>query len=195
MRKGKVERKTKETDIKININLDGLGKNNINTGIGFFDHMLTALSRHSLIDMEISCNGDLQVDGHHTVEDIGIALGEAFKEAIGDKKGIKRYGFFVLPMDEACVECALDFSGRGVLVYNIPLLKEGLIGEYDASLTEEFMRAFSMTSGINIFLNYKSGNNLHHIAEATFKALAKSLREAVSFDDRDNSIPSTKGVI
>lgn len=195
MRTSKIERKTKETDIKININLDGLGKNNINTGIGFFDHMLTALSRHSLIDMEIMCKGDLVVDGHHTVEDIGIALGEAFREAIGDKKGIKRYGFFILPMDEACVECSLDFSGRGVLVYNIPLLSEGFIGEYDASLTEEFMRAFSMTSGINIYLNYKCGNNLHHIAEATFKALAKSLRQSISFDNRDNSIPSTKGVI
>ncbi len=194
MRKAIINRETKETKINIEINLDGTGKYEIDTGIGFFDHMLTALSRHSLIDMNISCKGDLEVDGHHTVEDIGIALGQAFKSAIGDKKGIKRYGFFILPMDEACVECALDFSGRGVLVYNIDIEAE-TVGDFDSCLAEEFMRAFSMESGINIYFNLKSGKNAHHIIEATFKALAKSLREAVSLDPRDNSIPSTKGVI
>ena len=165
MRISKIDRKTKETDINIEINLDGTGKYKINTGIGFFDHMLTALSRHSLIDMNIYCKGDLNVDGHHTVEDIGIALGEAFKNAIGDKKGINRYGFYILPMDEACVECALDFSGRGVLVYNIPM-ENGMVGEFDICLVEEFMRAFSMTSGINIYFNLKAGKNAHHIIEA-----------------------------
>lgn len=194
MREANVKRCTKETDINISINLDGTGKYNIDTGIGFFDHMLTALSRHSLIDMNIKCKGDLYVDGHHTVEDIGIALGEAFKSAIGDKKGICRYGFFILPMDEACVECALDFSGRGVLVYNVPV-ENGMVGEFDICLVEEFMRAFAMSGGINIFFNLKSGKNAHHIIEAEFKALAKSLRCAVSFDPRDSSVPSTKGVI
>ena len=194
MREGKITRTTKETDINIEINLDGKGKSDIQTGIGFFDHMLTALSRHSLIDMKIHCKGDLEVDGHHTVEDIGIALGEAFKQAIGDKKGICRYGFFILPMDEACVECALDFSGRGVLVYNIDIENQ-MIGDYEACLTEEFMRALSMTGGINLYFNLKAGKNAHHIAEATFKSLAKSLRMAVSFDPRDDSIPSTKGTI
>ncbi|MBQ7257327.1 MAG: imidazoleglycerol-phosphate dehydratase HisB [Abditibacteriota bacterium] len=194
MRKAIIKRETKETKINIEINLDGTGKYDIDTGIGFFDHMLTALSRHSLIDMNISCIGDLEVDGHHTVEDIGIALGQAVKSAIGDKKGIRRYGFFILPMDEACVECALDFSGRGVLVYNIPIENE-TVGDFDTCLVEEFMRAFSMESGINIYFNLKCGKNAHHIIEATFKALAKSLREAVSLDPRDNSIPSTKGVI
>ncbi|MBQ0105977.1 MAG: imidazoleglycerol-phosphate dehydratase HisB [Armatimonadetes bacterium] len=194
MRKAEIIRKTKETDIGIKIDLDGSGKYNINSGIGFFDHMLSALSRHSLIDIDIYCKGDLEVDGHHTVEDIGIALGQAFRQAIGDKKGICRYGFFILPMDEACVECALDFSGRGVLVYNIPT-ESGMVGDYDISLTEEFMRAFAMTGGINIYFGYKSGKNSHHIIEATFKALAKSLRMAVSFDAKDDSIPSTKGMI
>jgi len=194
MRTAEIIRKTKETDIKIDINLDGTGVNDISTGVGFFDHMLTALSRHSLIDMNISCKGDLEVDAHHTIEDVGIALGEAFAKAIGDKKGICRYGFFMLPMDEALVECALDFSGRGVLVYNMEFQKE-MIGDFDVEMLEEFMRAFSSNAGINLNIRSRDGRNAHHIAEAGFKALAKSLRMAVSFDPRDNSVPSTKGVI
>ena len=194
MRKSSIKRETKETNITVDINLDGIGQYDINTGIGFFDHMLTALSRHSLIDMNVYCIGDLDVDGHHTVEDIGIALGEAFKDAIGDKKGICRYGFSILPMDEACVECAIDFSGRGVLIYNISLETE-MVGDFDTCLVEEFMRAFSMQSGINIYFNLKSGKNAHHIIEAAFKSLAKSLRQAIALDPKDNSIPSTKGTI
>ena len=192
MRQASIKRKTKETDISIKINLDGTGKNSISTKIGFFDHMLDALSRHSLIDMEISCTGDTFVDSHHTIEDVGIVLGQALKEAIGDKKGICRYGFFLLPMDEALVQCALDFSGRGHIVYNIDFNKKEMIGDFDTEMLEEFSRALAHNAGINLNLRCIEGSNSHHIAEATFKALAKSLRMAVEFDKRDKELPSTK---
>ena len=192
MRQASIKRKTKETDISIKINLDGTGKSSISTKIGFFDHMLDALSRHSLIDMEINCIGDTFVDSHHTIEDVGIVLGQALKEAIGDKKGICRYGFFLLPMDEALVQCALDFSGRGHIVYDIDFNKKEMIGDFDTEMLEEFSRALAHNAGINLNLRCIEGSNSHHIAEATFKALAKSLRMAVEFDKRDKELPSTK---
>lgn len=195
MRTASLERKTKETDISIKINLDGTGKSSISTQIGFFDHMLDALSRHSLIDMEISCKGDTNVDSHHTIEDVGIVLGQALKEAIGDKKGIRRYGFFLLPMDEALVQCALDFSGRGHLVYNIDFSKKEMIGDFDTEMLEEFARALAHNAGINLNLKCLEGSNAHHMAEAAFKALAKSLRMAVEYDPRDKELPSTKAAL
>ena len=194
MREATIVRKTKETDIFVKINLDGTGTSKIDTKIGFFNHMLEAFSRHSLIDMEIKCDGDIDVDSHHSIEDVGIAIGLALKEAIGDKKGICRYGFFLLPMDEALVQCALDFSGRGFLVYNIAF-SNNTIGGFDTEMLEEFSRALAYNAGINLNLSLIDGSNSHHIAEAAFKSMAKSLRMAVSLDLRDTQIPSTKGMI
>lgn len=194
MREATIVRKTKETDIFVKINLDGTGTSKIDTKIGFFNHMLEAFSRHSLIDMEIKCDGDIDVDSHHSIEDVGIAIGSALKEAIGDKKGICRYGFFLLPMDEALVQCALDFSGRGFLVYNIAF-SNNTIGGFDTEMLEEFSRALAYNAGINLNLSLIDGSNSHHIAEAAFKSMAKSLRMAVSLDLRDTQIPSTKGMI
>lgn len=194
MREATIVRKTKETDIFVRINLDGTGTSKIDTKIGFFNHMLEAFSRHSLIDMEIKCDGDIDVDSHHSIEDVGIAIGSALKEAIGDKKGICRYGFFLLPMDEALVQCALDFSGRGFLVYNIAF-SNNTIGGFDTEMLEEFSRALAHNAGINLNLSLIDGSNSHHIAEAAFKSMAKSLRMAVSLDLRDTQIPSTKGMI
>ncbi|MBQ7907161.1 MAG: imidazoleglycerol-phosphate dehydratase HisB [Clostridia bacterium] len=195
MRKAEIGRKTNETDIKLSINLDGKGENNISTGCGFLDHMLTLFSKHARFDLEVKCVGDTQVDYHHTTEDIGIALGKALSEALGDKKGICRYGDIILPMDEALVMCAVDISGRGGLFYglDIPAYK---VGDFDTELTEEFLGALARESGITLHIRQLAGSNSHHIIEGAFKALARALKEAVAIDEKfKNEIPSTKGVI
>ncbi|MBO7633425.1 MAG: imidazoleglycerol-phosphate dehydratase HisB [Lachnospiraceae bacterium] len=189
-----VERNTSETKIKISLNLDGTGKSNIDTGIGFFDHMLTALSKHSFIDLDVKVKGDLYVDGHHSVEDTGIVLGTAIKEALGDKKGIRRYGSFMLPMDETLVMCAVDLCGRPYfssdLTFTMPK-----IGELDSALIREFFYAVSYSAAMNLHLKQLDGSNNHHIAEAAFKAFAKAMADAVSIDPRIEGTLSTKGTI
>lgn len=192
MRTAQIKRKTKETDIDVFVRLDGEGKVSINTGIGFFDHMLTALAVHSGIDMDIDCNGDLNVDGHHSVEDIGICLGKAVAEALGDKSGIARYGSAFVPMDEALAFCSLDISGRPFLVFNADF-HDDKIGEYDTCLTEEFLRAFAFNAGITLHIRKEYGKNDHHIAEAIFKALAHALKQAVMISG--TGVLSTKGVL
>ncbi|MGN0656926.1 MAG: imidazoleglycerol-phosphate dehydratase HisB [Ruminiclostridium sp.] len=191
-RTAEIARKTKETDIKIKLNLDGSGVHDIDTGIGFFDHMLTALCVHGGFDLEISCKGDLYVDGHHTVEDVGICLGKAFCEALGNKSGIMRYGSSFIPMDEALGFCSLDISARPYLVFNADF-SDDRIGEYDACLTEEFMRAFAFNAGITLHLKEEYGKNDHHITEALFKALAHALKQAVSINGEVTL--STKGTL
>ncbi len=191
-RTAEIARKTKETDIKIKLNLDGSGVHDIDTGIGFFDHMLTALCVHGGFDIEISCKGDLYVDGHHTVEDVGICLGKAFCEALGDKSGIMRYGSAFIPMDEALGFCSLDISARPYLVFNADF-SDDRIGAYDTCLTEEFMRAFAFNAGITLHLKEEYGKNDHHITEAIFKALAHALKQAVSVNG--GVTLSTKGTL
>ena len=194
MRKAKIERKTAETSISVEVNLDGTGTYSNETGVGFFDHMLDQLSRHSLIDLTVRAKGDLHIDDHHTVEDTGIALGQALVKAIGDKKGIRRYGHFTLAMDDAQVACALDLSGRPYLVWNLafPTAK---IGTFDTELVREFFQAVSTHGGITLHVDLNHGLNSHHIAEAAFKALAKALRMAVEPDPRSDALPSTKGAL
>ena len=195
MRKSEVSRKTAETDIRLKLNLDGVGKNSINTGVGFFDHMLELFSRHSRIDLEIECEGDIHVDAHHTVEDIGICLGTAFLEAIGDGRGICRYSDVILPMDEALVLCAIDVSGRGDLNMDVTL-SDPMVGTMDTNLLEEFLSAFIRKAGITVHLKMLAGKNSHHIFEACFKALARSLRAAIKIDPEiADEIPSTKGTL
>lgn len=195
MRKATISRKTEETEIEVSINLDGSGTYDNQTGVGFFDHMLDQLARHALIDMKIRCKGDLHIDDHHTVEDVGIALGQALTEAVGDKKGIRRYGSCLLPMDDALVRAALDLSGRPYLVWNIEL-PTPKIGTFDTELVREFFTGFSMNCGMTLHLDMLSGINSHHIAEATFKAVARALRDALETDPRRaDAIPSTKGVL
>ena len=191
-RTAEIARRTKETDIRIKLNLDGNGLHNIDSGIGFFDHMLTALCVHGGFDLEISCKGDLYVDGHHTVEDVGICLGKAFCEALGDKSGIMRYGSAFIPMDEALGFCSLDISARPYLVFNADF-SDDRIGEYDTCLTEEFMRAFAFNAGITLHLKEEYGKNDHHITEALFKALAHALKQAVSVNG--GVTLSTKGTL
>ena len=190
----KIERSTKETQIKLTLDLDGVGTNRIDTGVAFFDHMLTHVAVHGLFDLEVEAVGDLQVDAHHTVEDVGISLGLAFKEALGDKSGIKRYGASYTPMDEALSLVAVDISNRPFLVCNVDMAKAKL-GEYDVELTEEFMRAFSVNAGVTLHLNLLYGGNLHHIVESLFKGLGRALRLAVEKDERVKGVPSTKGVL
>lgn len=192
-RKAKITRTTKETDIKVTLNLDGCENCSINTGIGFFDHMLTALAVHGGFGLEISCKGDLNVDGHHSVEDVGICLGKAFYEALGDKSGIVRFGSAFVPMDEALGFCALDISNRPFLVFKAEFNNEK-IGDYESCLTEEFMRAFAFNAGITLHLRAEYGKNDHHITEALFKSLAYALKQAVR-SNSDGSVVSTKGAI
>jgi imidazoleglycerol-phosphate dehydratase len=195
MRNGRVERRTKETEITVELQLDGRGVHEISTGIGFFDHMLEQLSRHSLIDIALQARGDLQVDMHHTVEDTGIALGQALAAALGDRIGIFRYGQCDLPMDEALTRCALDLSGRGYLVWKVTFSRP-LIGEMETELFREFFRALAMNSGMTLHIESLYGSNNHHIAETCFKALARALRMAVEIDPRQPSaIASTKGTL
>lgn len=192
-RTAEITRKTRETDIEVIINLDGNGESEISTGIGFFDHMLTALSKHSGIDMKISCKGDLEVDAHHSVEDTGIVLGQAVAEALGDKVGIRRYGQARIPMDEALGEAVIDISGRPFIVYNCEF-KGDMMGQMDTQLVEEFMRSFAYNAGITLHIGAPYGTNDHHKAEAMFKALARALRQATEIDPRfEGQIVSTKG--
>ncbi len=195
MRKSEINRKTAETDIQLMLNLDGTGTSDIDTGVGFMDHMLTLLARHGRFDLTVKCVGDTQVDDHHSVEDIGICLGKAFSEAIGDKRGICRYGDITLPMDEALILSAADISGRAFLVYdlNIPTEK---VGTFDTELVEEFFIAFASNAGITLHLRQLAGHNAHHIIEGAFKSVARSLRKAVAIDPTcADEVPSTKGVL
>ncbi len=192
-RTAEITRKTKETDITAKLNLDGGAKAEIDTGIGFLDHMLTALAIHGGFSLSLSCKGDLQVDGHHTAEDIGIVLGMAFKEALGDKAGIMRYGSAFIPMDESLAFCSLDISARPFLVFNAEFINER-VGEFDTCLTEEFMRAFAFNAGITLHLRVEYGSNDHHKIEALFKAMAYALKAAVKRNE-DGSVVSTKGVL
>jgi len=194
MREAKINRKTKETDIEVKLNLDGTGIGDISTGIGFFDHMLEGFTRHGLFDLTLKCKGDLNVDGHHTVEDCGIALGNAIKEAIGDKAGIKRYGNFILPMDDALILCAIDLCGRPYFEYDLEFPTEKC-GEMDTELVREFFYALSYSAMMNIHIRQLSGVNSHHIAEAAFKAFAKALDQATGYDERIKDVLSTKGVL
>lgn len=187
-----VERNTKETQIKLSINLDGSGKADINTGIGFFDHMLEGFARHGFFDLSVQASGDLHVDDHHTVEDVGIVLGTAIKEALGDKKGIRRYGSMILPMDETLVMTAVDLSGRPYFVFTDEFTRDK-IGTMDTEVIREFFYAISYSCGMNLHMKVLDGMNNHHIAEALFKSFAKALDEAVSFDPRVTDVLSTKG--
>jgi len=191
-RTASLTRATAETEIALSLDLDGSGQAEIDTGIGFLDHMLTALARHALFDLRIHAQGDLQIDCHHTTEDVGIVLGRAFAEALGDKRGITRFGHALLPMDEALAEAAVDISGRGMLVWNVAFERER-IGEIDTQLFEEFFRAFAANAALTLHVTRRAGHNAHHVAEACFKAAARALRMAVAFDPRvGEAIPSTK---
>lgn len=193
MRSATITRKTAETDITVEIDLDGTGAYANTTGVGFFDHMLDQLARHSLIDMTVRCTGDTHIDDHHTVEDVGIALGQALGKALGDKRGIRRYAACLLPMDDALVRAALDLSGRPYLVWTMEM-PTGKIGTFDTELVREFFQAFSTHGGITLHVDALRGINSHHMAEAAFKAVARSLREAMEPDPRkSDEIPSTKG--
>jgi len=193
LRKALIERKTKETEILAEVNLDGTGAFSIATGVGFFDHMLEQLSRHSLIDITLRAKGDLHIDQHHTIEDCGIALGQALAKALGDKRGIKRYAHAYLPMDETLTRTALDISGRPYLIWRVALPSQK-IGGMDTELFREFFQAFAQNAGITLHIELLYGENSHHIAESCFKGLARALRDAITIDGRvKNEIPSTKG--
>ena len=194
MRTSNIERKTKETDIKLSINIDGTGKNSIYTGIGFFDHMLEGFSKHGFFDLDVKIDGDLRVDGHHSVEDCGIVLGNAIKEAVGDKAGIKRYGYFVLPMDEVLVLCAVDLCGRPYLNFDYEF-KAPMVGDFDTELVHEFFYAVSYSAGMNLHIKVLDGGNAHHVIEAMFKAFAKALDMATSAEPRIEGVLSTKGAL
>ena len=195
MRAAKIERATAETKISLTLNLDGSGKAEIQSGIGFLDHMLTLFAAHARFDLVLTCQGDTMVDDHHSAEDIGICLGQAIREALGEKRGINRYGSFLLPMDEALVQVALDLSGRSCLCFGLEFPTEK-IGSFDTELVEEFFEAFTRQSLMNLHIRQLAGKNSHHIAEAAFKAVARALKEAVAIDPANgDSVPSTKGVL
>ena len=196
MRSGNVIRETRETKIDLTIDLDGSGRADVESGIGFFNHMLTLLAAHGRFDLVLNCAGDIEVDGHHSVEDIGIALGQAVYKALGDKKGITRYGTFFLPMDETLVMVSLDISGRPFLVYDAGGAMAPMIGQYDTELTEEFLRAFAFNAGITLHVKVMYGTNSHHKVEAIFKALGRALHAAVKINpETADEIPSTKGML
>lgn len=195
MRTGEVKRKTAETDISLFLNLDGSGKSSVDTGCGFLNHMLTLFAKHGRFDLDVVCKGDTDVDDHHTVEDIGICLGMAFAEALGNGAGITRYGHMILPMDEALILCAADLSGRNHLEYGLEIPTEK-VGTFDTELTEEFLIAFVRKANLTLHVKQLAGRNSHHIIEGTFKALARTLRQAVAIDEKyRDEIPSTKGVL
>jgi imidazoleglycerol-phosphate dehydratase len=194
VRQANIERTTKETDIRVRIDLDGTGETDVATGVPFFDHMLEAFGRHGLIDLRVAATGDLAVDAHHTVEDVGICIGQAIAEALGDKAGIRRFGDAEVPMDEALVQAALDISGRGQLHYAVELPIE-IIGTFDTTLAREFLVALATNAGITLHVRTIAGENAHHIIEAAFKAVARALREAVELDPRVVGVPSTKGAL
>jgi imidazoleglycerol-phosphate dehydratase len=191
-RKVEISRQTKETKVRVAIDLDGAGRTAPHTGVGFFDHMLDLLGRHSLIDLEVEAEGDLQVDAHHTVEDVGIVLGQALEQALGDKRGIQRYGWAIVPMDESLAQVAIDLSGRPAFVFNVQFKGEA-IGAFPVELVEEFFKAIATTAKLNLHVTVPYGSNNHHISEAIFKATARALRQAVSLDPRNDQVPSTKG--
>jgi imidazoleglycerol-phosphate dehydratase len=192
---GEVRRRTKETNLHVRVDLDGKGEAQVRTGIGFFDHMLEALARHALLDLSVAGEGDLHVDGHHTVEDTGIALGQALAQALGDRSGIRRYGDALVPLDEALVRAVIDVSGRPYLSYNIEIPKWQMLGDYDVFLTPEFFRALVLNAGITAHMDLMRGDNPHHIVEAAFKAFARALDSATSLDPRVTGVPSTKGAL
>ncbi len=195
MRTAKIDRKTNETDIKLSLNIDGTGKSDINSGCGFLDHMLTLFASHGKFDLEIKCDGDTYVDDHHTTEDIGIALGQAFSQALGDKKGIVRYGDMILPMDEALILTAVDFSGRSCLGYSLDIPAQK-VGSFDTELVKEFFIAFTSNAKLTLHIKQLDGENSHHIIEGAFKSVARSIRAAVKIDsDFADEIPSSKGVL
>ena len=191
-RTAKITRQTKETKIELSLNLDGTGQSSPQTGVGFFDHMIDLLARHSLIDLAVKAEGDLHVDAHHTVEDVGIVLGQALEKALGDKRGIHRYGWAIVPMDETLAQVAVDLSGRPAFVFNVKFTGDA-IGQFPVELVDEFFKALATTAKMNLHVNVPYGTNNHHIAEAIFKATAKALRQAVSPDPRNPNVPSTKG--
>jgi imidazoleglycerol-phosphate dehydratase len=192
-RVAELTRTTKETDLQVRVDLDGTGKSSVKTGIGFFDHMLEALARHGLLDLTVEARGDLHVDGHHTVEDTGIVLGQAIAQALGDRAGIRRYADSMIPLDEAMVRCVVDVSGRPYLSYHIDIPKWQMLGDYDVFLTPEFFRAVVLNAGLTVHLDLIRGDNPHHIVEAAFKAFARSLDAATTIDPRVSGVPSTKG--
>src|SRR5216117_2688239 len=191
-RNAEISRVTKETQIRLALNLDGSGQSAARTGVGFFDHMLDLLARHSLMDLSVAAKGDLDVDAHHTVEDVGIVLGQALEKALADKRGINRYGWAIVPMDESLAQVAIDISGRAAFVFNVDF-KGPAIGAFDVELVREFFKALANTAKMNLHVSVPYGENNHHISEAIFKATAKALRQAVSIDPRNCGIPSTKG--
>jgi imidazoleglycerol-phosphate dehydratase len=193
-RTGKVERKTRETQIRVEVDLDGSGKHRIDTPLPFLSHMLDQLGRHGMLDLVVEAKGDVEIDGHHTTEDVGIAIGQAVAQALGDRAGISRYGWATLPMDEACVTCALDLSGRPYFVWKVPLPK-AKVGEFDTELAEVFFEGFARGVGANLHMHLIEGHVLHHIIEISFKAFARALRMAVERDARSSAIPSTKGTL
>jgi imidazoleglycerol-phosphate dehydratase len=191
-----LQRKTKETDISVALDLDGTGQCKIYTGVGFFDHMLSALSKHGALDLNVACHGDTQVDDHHTVEDVGLALGSAAAQALGDKAGIRRFGFASVPLDEALAQVTIDLSGRAhFTLQGGERLGKGKVGTFDVELMEDFLGAFANASGSTLHVEIRAGRNCHHIIEATFKAFARALRQAVELDSRITGVPSTKGVL
>ena len=195
MREVQIVRKTNETNIRLSLNLDGTGESNINSGVGFLDHMLTLFARHGRFDLHLSCDGDTYVDDHHTVEDIGIALGQAFTQALGDKRGIIRYGSFILPMDETLILCAVDISGRSYLNFDLHIPTQK-VGTFDTELAEEFFLGFVRNASLTLHVKQLEGKNSHHIIEGTFKAFGRTMKQAVAIDDQfKNEIPSTKGVL
>lgn len=192
---GEVTRTTKETDLHVRLDLDGRGEARVKTGIGFFDHMLEALARHGLLDLTVEARGDLHVDGHHTVEDTGIVLGQAIAKALGNRAGIRRYADAMVPLDEALVRCVMDVSGRPYLSYQIEIPKWQMLGDYDVFLTPEFFRALVQNAGLTVHLDLLRGDNPHHIVEAAFKAFARALDAATAQDPRVTGVPSTKGAL
>ncbi len=195
MRKASIKRRTKETDIELTVNLDGEGKYSINTSIPFLDHMLSLMSKHGLFDLIVKAKGDTEIDDHHTVEDVGIVLGKAIKQALGDMKGITRYGQASVPMDEAIANVSIDISGRPYLVYKVEFPKKSKLREFDPDLIEDFMQAFVANAALTLHINSPYGRNTHHIIEAIFKALGRALRQAVSIDPRVKGVPSTKKIL
>jgi imidazoleglycerol-phosphate dehydratase len=193
-RAAEIARRTAETEVTLTLSLDGTGQGQRDTGVGFFDHMLDLLARHGRFDLSVQARGDLQTGAHHTVEDVGICLGQALDEALGDRAGIVRYGQATIPMDESRASCAIDISGRGLLAFSSPLAP-GAIGNFDHELTEEFFRAFAANAKLTLHLSVEAGTNAHHVIEATFKACARALRGAVAIDPTESGVPSTKGTL
>lgn len=194
-RAGEASRRTGETDVRVRVNLDGTGKAAAKTGVGFFDHMLTALARHALLDLDVAATGDLHVDGHHTVEDVGIVLGQALAQALGERRGIRRYGEATVPLDDALARAVVDVSGRPFLAYHADPPTWQMLGDYDVALTPEFFRGLATHGGLTIHIDLLRGQNAHHVVEAVFKAVARALGAAVTLDPRVTDIPSTKGVL